>query len=163
MNKIEVHKDIIYNSKTLKDITLIHLGDIHFNNKTKEMKHENSYISYKFKIGDFITNYGYSVVVDGNENVQQIVDFTNKNYSYNQLNSMKQLKSNLVSSNDTTVYLERAKQNITNRDDILEEEIEFFYDIEKNEKKAIVTLKIKDDILGYKLESYVYDMNNYIY
>ena len=38
MNKIEVHKDIIYNSKTTKDITLIHISDIHFNQKTKEKK-----------------------------------------------------------------------------------------------------------------------------
>lgn len=38
MNKIEVHKDIIYNSKTLKDITLIHIGDIHFNKDTKDKK-----------------------------------------------------------------------------------------------------------------------------
>lgn len=38
MNKIEVHKDIIYNSKTIKDITLIHISDIHFNKKTKEKK-----------------------------------------------------------------------------------------------------------------------------
>jgi len=38
MNKIEVHKDVVYNSKTTKDITLIHIGDIHFNKKTKEKK-----------------------------------------------------------------------------------------------------------------------------
>lgn len=38
MNKIEIHKDIIYNSKALKDITLIHIGDIHFNKLTKDKK-----------------------------------------------------------------------------------------------------------------------------
>ena len=38
MNKIEVHKDIIYNGKITKDITLIHLADIHFNKETKDKK-----------------------------------------------------------------------------------------------------------------------------
>lgn len=40
MNKVKINKDIIYNSKTLKDITLIHLADIHFNKKTKDKKLE---------------------------------------------------------------------------------------------------------------------------
>lgn len=38
MNKIELHKDIVYNSKITKDIILIHISDIHFNKKTKEKK-----------------------------------------------------------------------------------------------------------------------------
>lgn len=38
MNKIEVHKDILYSSNTKKDITIIHLADIHFNKKTKNKK-----------------------------------------------------------------------------------------------------------------------------
>jgi len=38
MNKIEVHKDIIYNNRITKDITIIHIGDIHFNKQTKDKK-----------------------------------------------------------------------------------------------------------------------------
>ena len=38
MNKIEIHKDIVYNSKAKKDITLIHLADIHFNKSTNIKK-----------------------------------------------------------------------------------------------------------------------------
>lgn len=38
MNKIEVHKDIIYNSKITKDINIIHIADIHFNKDTKDKK-----------------------------------------------------------------------------------------------------------------------------
>ena len=34
MNKIEIHKDTVYSSKANKDITLIHLSDIHFNKNT---------------------------------------------------------------------------------------------------------------------------------
>lgn len=38
MNKIEVHKDIVRYSKTNRDITIIHIADIHFNRHTKEKK-----------------------------------------------------------------------------------------------------------------------------
>ena len=41
MNKIEIHKDIIYHNKITKDITLIHISDIHFNKYTKEKKLNN--------------------------------------------------------------------------------------------------------------------------
>lgn len=34
MNKIEVQKDTVYSSKAQKDITIIHLADIHFNKNT---------------------------------------------------------------------------------------------------------------------------------
>lgn len=133
-----------------------------YSNQTKETEHVNSYISYKLKIGDFITNYGYSVITDGNGKVQQIIDFTNKNYTENQLNALKEAENNYISENDMNVYLNRAKQNIDNNDDILEEEITFYYDLEKNEKTAIVTLKIEDDITGHKLKTYTYDMTNSI-
>lgn len=38
MNKIDIHKDYIYNPKVINDITLIHISDMHFNSKTKEKK-----------------------------------------------------------------------------------------------------------------------------
>lgn len=34
MNKIDIHKDTVYSSKANKDITLIHISDIHFNTST---------------------------------------------------------------------------------------------------------------------------------
>lgn len=38
MNKIEVHKDIIYNSRINRDINIIHISDIHFNKHTNDSK-----------------------------------------------------------------------------------------------------------------------------
>ena len=38
MNKIEIHQDTVYSSKALKDITLIHLADIHFSKSTNIKK-----------------------------------------------------------------------------------------------------------------------------
>ena len=63
MNKIEVQKDIIYNSKTFKDIVLIHIGDLHFNkyfndqklNSIKEEIYKNN-PDYILITGDIIDN-----------------------------------------------------------------------------------------------------------
>lgn len=38
MNKIEIHSDVVYSSKAIKDITLIHLADIHFSRVTNIKK-----------------------------------------------------------------------------------------------------------------------------
>ena len=38
MNRIEIHNDIVYSSKAKKDITLIHLADIHFSKTTNIKK-----------------------------------------------------------------------------------------------------------------------------
>lgn len=38
MNKIKRHLDIIYNEQTKKDLTIIHISDLHFNSFTKEKK-----------------------------------------------------------------------------------------------------------------------------
>jgi len=38
MNKIEIQKDVIYNNKINKDISLIHISDIHFNKDTTDKK-----------------------------------------------------------------------------------------------------------------------------
>lgn len=63
MNKIEVHKDIVYSSKAVKDITLIHLADIHFSktfnikkfDKIKEEIYKNN-PDYVVITGDTIDN-----------------------------------------------------------------------------------------------------------
>ena len=63
MNKIEIHEDIVYSSKAIKDITLIHIGDIHFNKLTKDKKlqqikeeiHKNN-PDYVVITGDIVDN-----------------------------------------------------------------------------------------------------------
>lgn len=63
MNKIKIHKDIVYSSKALKDITIIHLADIHFSKTTKIKKldkiKEEIYLNnpdYVLITGDIIDN-----------------------------------------------------------------------------------------------------------
>ena len=63
MNKIEVHQDTVYSSKAIKDITLIHIADIHFNKLTKDKKlqqikeeiHKNN-PDYVVITGDIVDN-----------------------------------------------------------------------------------------------------------
>lgn len=56
MSKIEIHKDIVYSSKAVKDITLIHLADIHFNKYTKTKKLD------KVKEAIYINNPDYIII-----------------------------------------------------------------------------------------------------
>ena len=56
MNKIEIHKDIVYSSKAVKDITLIHLADIHFS-KTFNIKKFD-----KIKKAIYLNNPDYVVI-----------------------------------------------------------------------------------------------------
>lgn len=63
MNKIEIHHDTVYSSKAKKDITIIHLADIHFNIHTKDKKlnliieeiHKNN-PDYVVITGDIVDN-----------------------------------------------------------------------------------------------------------
>lgn len=63
MNKINIQQDTVYSSKAKKDITIIHLADIHFNANTKEKKlnlileeiHKNN-PDYVVITGDIIDN-----------------------------------------------------------------------------------------------------------
>lgn len=63
MNKIQIHEDTVYSSKAIKDITLIHIGDIHFNKLTKDKKlqqikeeiHKNN-PDYVVITGDIVDN-----------------------------------------------------------------------------------------------------------
>ena len=63
MNKVKIHQDTVYSSKAKKDITIIHLADIHFNANTKDTKlnlileeiHKNN-PDYVVITGDIIDN-----------------------------------------------------------------------------------------------------------
>ena len=46
MNKIRVNKDVVYCEKINRDVTLIHISDIHFNRYTKDKKLDNIKLSY---------------------------------------------------------------------------------------------------------------------
>lgn len=128
-----------------------------FNAETNEMKHINSYLDYTLKIGDYLTNSGYTVVINNDGTVEQIIDNTIK--SANQLNKMSISEKNYrVEEKDAMYYISQAKQNITNQSDIINEEIKFYYDLETNKKTAVVTLKVADEVTDFKLYSYDFEI-----
>ena len=47
------------------------------------------------------------------------------------------------------------------KDEILSEEICFYYDVISNQRFAPVSLNVKDDVLGKKLYSYKYDIKQH--
>lgn len=79
MNKIRVTKDVIYQGKINKDITLIHISDIHFNKYTKDKKlndikeeiHKNN-PDYVVITGDTIDEHS---VFSEKTNLKRIVKF----------------------------------------------------------------------------------------
>ena len=128
---------------------------------TNDLRHVCSYIDYTLKIGDYLANSGYTVVLDNNGFVQQIIDHT-KNLSNNHLLSNNN-DTYIVSENDRAYYLNEAKKNITISSTIIDEDVEFYYDLNTNNKFATVTLKVTDNLLGSKIYSYTFDVTNNIY
>lgn len=130
-----------------------------YNAETDKIEHINSYIDYKLKIGDYLANSGYTVVLDGDGIVQQIIDKTLKSTNLDIDN--KQKSSNYqISEQSYQYYLNKAKENISNINDIIEEDIKFYYDLNKNIKYANITLTVTDPVLGSKLETYTYEIND---
>ena len=79
MNKVELHQDTIYSSKAKKDITIIHLADIHFNTNTKDKKLnltkedilEKTYY-YKIIKGNYLTLVNRYVDVDDVSDLEEV-------------------------------------------------------------------------------------------
>lgn len=112
------------------------------NMTTGVVEHVESYIDYSYKIGDFVTNSVYTVVLDKNGNIKAINDNT-KDISSNITNARNVNNFN-VSEKDTKNYLNKAKENIKDINNIEQEEIKFLYDVTTNKKSANVFITMKD-------------------
>ncbi len=128
------------------------------NGETNEIQHICSYIDYTLKIGDYITNSGYTVVLDKEENVQQIIDntFSKKNLIITNRNN----NNFLVSENDKNYYISAAKEKLEIKDKIIDENVEFYYDVNTSQKFANVTIKVEDKLSGFKLDTYVFKITD---
>lgn len=79
MNKIKRQLDVIYNDNTLKDITIIHISDIHFNINTNKNKldkiKEEIYLNnpdYVMITGDIIDNPS---IISNKKKIKELVIF----------------------------------------------------------------------------------------
>ncbi len=150
-----------------KDIIISKNNDFNENNYEKEIvdgfysyseekgyaEKENGYVNYYMKLGDFITNSGYVVTLDNNNNVEKIYDSTTTRAS--KLLHIDNKDNFKIEESDRQYYIDLAKSNVKNNEAIIGEKIVFFYDINKDEKKVYVTLNF-DDTYAKSIETYTY-------
>lgn len=109
--------------------------------------HLQSYIDLSYKIGDFVTDSGYVIILDGETgNFLRISDDTKKitiDYDINDF---------LMTKEDHEYYLEKAKSEISKPQDIQKEEVIYFYYIEENKKYALVTITMNGNNVGGPIE-----------
>lgn len=127
-----------------------------YNVETGETKKLYGYVDYNLKVGDFISNSGYTVVLDENDNILQIVDNT-----VDIQNEISRKSSNYysISNLDDNYYLEKARSQLSDQDVILNEDIVFGYDVNTNKKYAYVNLEVQhsfglpqDEFFSFEIE-----------
>ncbi len=92
-----------------------------YDSTKKTMNKYTSYVDYNYTIGDYILNSGYTVVLNKDDNIIEIIDNT-KEFDYNKLSKK------LIKDDD-------LKESIkANKEDEKTERVTYFYDIEKDKK-----------------------------
>lgn len=126
-----------------------------YNIEKKEKEYVEKYIDFKLKIGDFITKSGYTVVLNNSNKIIEILDNTIVD-----IEEVKKYNEDLVSVNceKSVEFINRAKKELKTDKKIIDEESLYYYDIEGNKKYIYITLEIEDEILGSRLESFVYEI-----
>lgn len=107
------------------------------NISTGNLTSEKVYTEYGFKIGDFLTNYGYTVVSSDNK-IEAIYD---NNLDYELQAQLLAEKSKFIKNLDTEEYMiDKANKELQNKKkycNILNNTVEYYYDVE-NDKKYII-------------------------
>lgn len=127
-----------------------------------ETRKGDSYVDYILKKGDFLTNSGYSVVLNENNKIKAIKDNTIK--SEKAKSEEKTAISNnselnfKVSQEEKDYYLNKAKKEADMNDKIESEEIKFYYDLENDKKYAYVTVHLDGSDVDANIRTYSYEM-----
>lgn len=145
MNKIDIHKDTVYNNKVIKDITLIHISDVHFNSKTKVTKLNKIISAIKKENPNYIVITGDLIDSPKVANEKEIINL------FNFLKELAKINKTIIS--------------LGNHDIFKPSDIEFFNKINKLENIYILNNEMyKDDkiyISGFTLPtSYYYNLEN---
>lgn len=114
-----------------------------------------SYIDYIYKIGDYLTNSSYVITLDSSEKIHKIVD----NTIDLPIQQNKNIDSFIVSEELKQYYLTLA-ENKSKNNNIINKTIQFYYNINTQEKSAIITLSFKDENQNIKNEVYTYAIND---
>lgn len=130
-----------------------------YNENTGIIKKEERYIDYALKIGDYITNSAYTVVLDENNNIKAIYDNTIQ-FDSSLINNFSNNFSVIENAKD--YYISKAKENIGLPENIMDTEITYFYDLEENQKYACVKITLNDKY-DDKIEYFRYKIDRDIF
>ncbi len=110
------------------------------------IKHVSSYINYYLKIGDYVTNSGYTVSLDENGNIQNITNNTlpQATSKMQTILSNDNLKTHDTNETNLQKYIEQAKINIADKTTIKNEDAFYFYDLIENKKYVCIELTLSD-------------------
>lgn len=113
------------------------------------------YVDIYFKKGDYITNSAYTVVLNKNDKIKEIYDYTKNNELQKNVNNRDE---NYFKVNDKMIkeYLEAAKLNHKN-EVVINESILFQYDI-INDKRFVVVSLTFDENAEENYKVYKYDV-----
>lgn len=142
-------EDIIYSQNSQFDISQYEKqtsdGIELININTGIIQKIESYIDYNLKVGDFITDSSYTVVIDENNNIKRINDET-----INSATFLTQTTSDdfIVSEETKNYFLNKSNTEISNEKDIINKEIKFYYNIKDNKKYAFVKITLNKNYVN---------------
>lgn len=112
-------------------------------------------IYLEYKIGDFYTNSGYTVILENNK-IKEVVDNSIElNLNEEEIEELEQYK---LSEEKLLEYKNKAKNEILSKNDILisedEQSIKLIYDIKENKKYISIIYKVKSkETFDYNVSS----------
>lgn len=127
---------------------------------------ENVYYDYKLKIGDYITNAGYTVklkngaiseIYDNNIDLDKQEELLEKSYDFNTNINEESLSKFKIDSNKKVVA------RYDNKIEVVGNEGTFYYDIENDKKYIVISCesetKIDGEKEGISIDSIMYEIN----
>ena len=156
----EIYKNFDRNNYIVEKNTS-YCYDINTNLPTEE----NVYYDYKLKIGDYITNAGYTVklkngviseIYDNNIDLDKQEELLEKSYNFN---------AN-ISKENISMYKSDLNKRVTakynNKIEVIGNESIFYYDIENNKKYVVISCESEIEIDGEKggksIDSVMYEI-----
>lgn len=154
-----------YNFSQIEEILMEKNPDFNINNyqikesntsystnlKDNKIKEDYTYIDYVYKIGDFITNSAYTVILDSNDKILSINDNTIK--KDDNVDVFLLSDNFTVSDSQRTHNIQKAQNNYDDKSIIEDTEVIFYYDLNTRTKYAIVTIETETGV--YETYKYI--------
>lgn len=140
----------------VKDYEISFSGGKSLEDSKEKNLETRQYVDYTYKIGDFVTNSAYTIVLDKNDKIIKIVDNTRK--------FDKKIITNKITANDFVIsdnikeyYTNRIKESVENPNSITEENFKFYYDL--NSDKKYVSIEVKfDNSVDFNTDYFMYEI-----